>query len=235
MAVARHQSSPVAPFPLVLGGVRKLNGAVLIETCGPAHPGQMLSCGRGVEARLLAIVDGHHALYKGGTRLGERGMVPLLQPGLKRTALQAYRLGQIRATLVAAPLQQVLGAVALRALAVDAVPTPWRHQETTTLTRYGASEAARRAGRQDLHTPAEPIPPRPASGHRQDGHAALTPVLLRLGVSRDGLPLRLGRRDGTTRDSPETPVAIADDLALGLEGVRGLVADRKADCQRTRG
>ena len=60
-------------------------------------------------------------------------------------------------------------------------------------------------------------------------------MLLRLGVSRDGLPLRLGVRDDNTSESPETPVAIEECLTLGLEGVRGMVADSKADCKRTLG
>jgi transposase len=235
MAVAIHQISPVAHLPLVLGVVRKLNVAVLIDTCCPPHPGHMLSCGRGVEALLLAILDGHHALYKVGTRLGERGMLPLLQPGLKRTALNDYRLGQILDTLFAANLNQVFGAVALRALEVYAVPTPWLHQDTTTLTLSGAYEEAPREGPQDLQTPAAPLPPRPAYGHSKDGHDDLKQVLLSLGVSSDGLPLRLGIRDGNTSDSTETPVAIEEYLALGLEGVRGIVADSKAYCKRTLG
>ena len=64
MAVAIHQISPVAHLPLVLGVVRKLNVAALIDTLCPPHPAHVLSCGRGVEALLLAILDGHHALYK---------------------------------------------------------------------------------------------------------------------------------------------------------------------------
>jgi hypothetical protein len=60
-------------------------------------------------------------------------------------------------------------------------------------------------------------------------------VLLRLGVSREGLPLRMGLRDGHTSDSTETPVALEACVALGLDGVRGIVADRKAYGQRTRG
>jgi hypothetical protein len=60
-------------------------------------------------------------------------------------------------------------------------------------------------------------------------------VLLSLGVSRDGLPLRVGMRDGKTSASTETPVAIAACLALGLDGVRGIVADRKAYCKRPLG
>ena len=55
------------------------------------HPAHILSCGRGVEALLLAILDGHHAFYKVGTRLEERGMVPLLQPGITRASLHDYR------------------------------------------------------------------------------------------------------------------------------------------------
>jgi len=79
------------------------------------------------------------------------------------------------------------------------------------------------------------VPPRPAYGHSKDGHDDLKQVLLSLGVSSDGLPLRVGIRDGNTSDSTETPVAIAECLALGLDGVRGIVADSKAYCQRTLG
>src|SRR5262252_6616190 len=93
MAVTIHQISPVAHLPLVLGVVRKLNVAAIINTCCPPHPAHIVSCGRGAEALLLAILDGHHALYKVGMRLEERGMLPLLQPGLKWTARHDYRLG----------------------------------------------------------------------------------------------------------------------------------------------
>ena len=80
-----------------------------------------------------------------------------------------------------------------------------------------------------------PVPPRPAYGHSKDGHDDLKQVLLSLGVSSEGLPLRLGVRDGNTCDSTETPIAIEECLALGLAGVRGIVADSKAYCKRTLG
>jgi len=54
----------------------------------PLHPAHVLAGGRGVEALMLAILDGHHALDKGGSRLEERGMCPLRQSGLERTALK---------------------------------------------------------------------------------------------------------------------------------------------------
>ena len=61
-------------------------------------------------------------------------------------------------------------------------------------------------------------------------------MLLSLGVSgAGGLPLRVGVRDGNRSDRVETPVAIAECLALGLEGVRGIVADSKASSRRTLG
>ena len=112
MAMTIQQISPVAHLPLVLGVVRKLNVAALIDTFCPPHPAHVLSCGRGVEALLLAILDGHHALYKVGARLEERGMLPLLQPGLTRASLHDYRLGQILDTLFAAHLNRVFGAIA---------------------------------------------------------------------------------------------------------------------------
>jgi transposase len=80
-----------------------------------------------------------------------------------------------------------------------------------------------------------PVPPRPAYGHNKDGRDDLKQVLLSLGVNSDGLPLRLGIRDGNTSDSTETPVAIEECVALGLDGVRGIVADSKAYCKRTLG
>ena len=228
MAVTIQQIRPVAHLPWVLGVVRKLNIAALIDSFCPPHPAHVLSCGRGVEALLLAILDGHHALYKIGARLEERGMVPLLQPGLTRASLHDYRRGQILEPLFAANLNRVFGAIALNALAVYAVPTPWLHQDTTTITLYGAYEEEARPVK-------GLVPPRPAYGHSKDGHDDLKQVLLSLGVSSEGLPVRMGLRDGNTSDSTETPVAITECLALGLEGVHGIVADRKAYCKRTLG
>jgi transposase len=228
MAIAIHQISPVAHLPLVLGVIRKLDVAPLIDTFCPPHPANVLSCGRGVEALLLAILDGHHALYKVGARLEGRGMLPGLQPGLTRTALHDYRFGQILDALFAANLNRVFGAIALSALEVYAIPTPWLHQDTTTITLYGAYE-------EEPHRSEGPVPPRPAYGHSKDGHDDLKQVLLSLGMSSEGLPLRMGLRDGNTSDSTETPVAIEECLALGLEGVRGIVADSKAYCKRTLG
>src|SRR5262249_54705534 len=142
--------------------VRKLNVAALLDTFCPPHPAHILSCGRGVEALLLAILDGHHALSKVGARLEERGMFPLLQPGLTRASLHDYRLGQILDALFAAPLNPVFGAIALNALEVYALSTPWLHHDTTTIPLYGVYEEAR---------PVEGlVPPRPAYGHSKDGH-----------------------------------------------------------------
>ena len=57
-----------------------------------------------------------------------------------------------------------------------------------------------------------------------------------LGVSGDGgIPLRVGLRDGNRSDSVETPLAIEECLALGLDGVRGIVAESKAYSRRTLG
>jgi len=228
MAMAIQQSQPVAPLPLVLGVVRKLNVAALIDTLCPPHPAHILSCGRGVEALLLAILAGHHALYKVGARLEERGMLPLLQEGLGRVSLNDDRLGQSLDTLFGAHLNRVLGAIALNALDVYAIATPWLHQETTTITLYGAYE-------EEVRPVAGLVPPRPAYGPSKDGRDDLKQVLLSLGGSSEGLPLRLGVRAGHTSDSTETPVALEEWLALGLDGVRGIVADSKAYCKRTLG
>jgi transposase len=226
MAITVQKVHPVAHLPLALGVLRRLEVAAVIDSIIPPHPAHMLSYGRGVEALVLAILDGHHALYKVGRRLEERGMLSLLQPGLTRASLNDYRLGQILDALFATNLNGVFGAVALKTLEVYAIPTPWLHQETTTIALYGAY----------ADEPETPEAPRPAYGHSKDGRDDLKQVLLSLGVSGDGgLPIRVGLRDGNTSDSVETPVAIEECLALGLEDVQGLVADSKAYSRRTLG
>jgi transposase len=226
MAITVQQIHPVAHLPLVLGVLRRLEVATLIDGLIPPHPAHGLSCGRGVEALVLAILDGQHALYKGGKRLEERGLVTLLQPGLTRAALNADGLGHILDALFAANLNKVFGAIALKAIEIYAIPTPWLPQDTTTMMLYGAY----------ADEPKSREAPHPAYGHSKDGRDDLKQVLLSLGVSGDGgLPLRVGLRDGNRSDSVETPLAIEACLALGLEGGRGIVADSKACSRRPRG
>src|SRR5256712_10496358 len=228
MAMTMQQISPVARLPLVVGVVPTLNVAALLDTCCPPHPAHILSCGRGVEALLLASLDGHNALSKVGARLADRGMLPLLQPGLQRASLHENRLGQILDVLFAVNLNRVFGAIALNALEVYALSTSWLHQDTTTITLYGAYEEEARPVK-------GLVPPRPAYGPSKDGHDDLKQVLLSLGVSSSGLAPRMGLRDRNPSDSTEPPVAIEAWLALGMDGVRGMVADSKAYGQRTLG
>jgi phage tail protein X len=72
---------PVAHLPLMLGGLRLLEVATLIDhLISPPH-----LCSRvdvRVEALVLAMLDGNHALCKVGRRLEERGIVTLKQPRL---------------------------------------------------------------------------------------------------------------------------------------------------------
>src|SRR2546429_6527122 len=186
MAIAVQQIHPIAHLPLVLGVLRRLEVATVIDRLIPLHPAHVLSCGRGVEALVLAILDGDHALYKVGKRLEERGMVTLLQPGLTRASLHDYRLGHLLDALFAANLNKVFSAVALKALEVYAIPTPWLHQDTTTIALYGAYE----------DDPQTPGAPRPAYGHSKDGRDDLKQVLLSIGVSGDGgLPLLIAIRE----------------------------------------
>src|SRR5215216_3428417 len=159
MAIAVQQVYPIAHLPLVLGVLRRLEVATVIDRLIPPHPAHVLSCGRGVEALVLAILDGDHALYKVGRRLEERGMLDLLQPGFTRASLHDYRLGHILDALFATNLNRVLSALALKALEVYAIPTPWLPQDTTTIALSGAS----------ADDPPTPGAPRPASGQSKAG------------------------------------------------------------------
>src|SRR5262245_39945099 len=146
MAITMQPSSPVAPWPLVLGGGRPLTRAARIDTFCPPPPAPVLAGGRGVEALRLAIRAGHPALYTVGVWLAERGRFPLRQAGLPRALLQDDRLGSSRAALVAAHRNHVCGALALHARAVSALSPPGLHQDTTTLSLEGAYEAEPRRG-----------------------------------------------------------------------------------------
>ena len=81
MAVSVQQIHPVAHVPFILGGLRRLEVATLIDRLLPPPPAHGLSTGRGGEALVLAILAGDHALYKVGHRQEDRGMLSLLQPG----------------------------------------------------------------------------------------------------------------------------------------------------------
>jgi hypothetical protein len=86
MAGSVQHIDPVAHCPCVLGVLRRLAVATLIDRLLPPHPAQVVAAGWGGEAVGLAVRDGAHALYQGGPRLEERGRVTLLQPGRTRAS-----------------------------------------------------------------------------------------------------------------------------------------------------
>jgi hypothetical protein len=65
-------------------------------------------------------------------------MLELLQSGCTRGSRHADRLGHSLDALCAANLTKVLSAVALKALAVSALPTPGLPPDTTTMVLAGA-------------------------------------------------------------------------------------------------
>jgi hypothetical protein len=193
MAIAGSEIRPVAHLPLVLGILRKLEVMVVIDTLCPPHPDHVVSCGMGVEAFVLAILDGDHALSKVGQRLEERGMFPLLPAGLRRESRNDSRLGHILDALFAANLNPVFRALARKALDLYAIPTPWLPQDTTTMKLYGAYEGLPERRPPEAEEAAAPLAPRPAHGSSTDGRPDLKQVFLSLGGGGDGaLPLRLG-------------------------------------------
>jgi hypothetical protein len=99
-------------------------------------------------------------------------------------------------------------------------------RDTTPIVLYGAYEDA----------PRQPGAPRPACGQSKDGRDDLKQVLLSLGGrGAGGSPRRLEGRDGPRSDRVETPLAMEEGLALGLDGGRGIVADSQTYDQRPLG
>jgi hypothetical protein len=65
----------------MLGGRRRLEVAPVIDRVLPPQPAHVRSCGRGVEAVVLAMLDGDRARSKVGKRVAARGRLHLVQPG----------------------------------------------------------------------------------------------------------------------------------------------------------
>ena len=110
----------------------------MLDRLLPSHPAHGRSCGRGGAALVLAMLEGHQARDKVGSRLDERGMGALWPPGFTRAALHDDRFGHRLDALCAAPLTRLLSALALNALAVSAIPPPWLPQDTPTIALDGA-------------------------------------------------------------------------------------------------
>ena len=225
-ALAVQQSEPGAPVPLVLGVGRRLEGAPVLDGRRPPHPAPVVASGRGVAAVGRARREGEPGRSTGGHRRAARGLSALRQPEGPRAALPDARGGPSRAARCAAPRHRLCGALALHALAVSALPPPWLPQAPTPRARSGASAAA----------PQPPGAPRPASGPRPDGRDDRTPVRRRRGVRGEGgISGRVGLRAGHRRARGAPPGARAACLAVGVEGVRGLVAARQAARRRPLG
>jgi transposase len=123
----------------------------------------------------------------------------------------------------------VFSILALKALAVYTILTPGFIKTQPRLPSMGSIRDTKSLASRGPDIGEIPVASRPAYGQSKDGRNNLKQVLRSLGVSGDGgLPLRLGIRDGHTRDSTENPVAIEECLAFGLEGVMGIVADSTA-------
>ena len=72
MVIAVQQIRPIAHLPLILGVLRRLEVATLVDSLIPLHPEHVVAAGRRVEALVLAMLDGDHVLYEVGHRLEER-------------------------------------------------------------------------------------------------------------------------------------------------------------------
>ena len=62
MTIAVQQIDPVAHLPLILGVLRRLDVATVIDRLILPYPAHVLSCGRGLEALVQATLDGDQAL-----------------------------------------------------------------------------------------------------------------------------------------------------------------------------
>jgi hypothetical protein len=128
-------------------------------------------------------------------------------------------LWHILEALFAANLNKVCSAVALKSLEVYTIPTPWLHQDTTTIALYGAYADA----------PQTPGVPRPAYGPSKDGRDDLQAAKLYDGLeaadwaSKRNLIQMPGKRVEGARDAVNIVFRI-DPWRCGPRKIRWNVA-----------
>jgi hypothetical protein len=80
MAVSINTIAPVAHLPLVLGVLRKIEVAAVIDAILSPMPRNVLSSGRGVEALVLAILEGIMRSTKWANGWKSRACCPSSKP-----------------------------------------------------------------------------------------------------------------------------------------------------------
>lgn len=178
-------------LPLVGAMLRELAVKETLEALIPPHERHEVTVGECVEALVLMILTGEHALSRVAGALAGYDLEVIFQRPLDAAHFHDNRLGRALDALWRAGLDRLYGAVISQAIQRYALDLARLPTDTTSLKVYGAYERDDEEG------------PLITCGYRRDHRPDLKPLLCGLTVTADGVPVWGHVTDGNRSDSTE--------------------------------
>lgn len=178
-------------LPLVAACMRHLEIAKTIDEIVPPHPLNHVTTGECVEAMVLSILTGEHALYNVSDVLSKYDTSIIFQKEVNPNWFHDNRLGNSLDDLKKAGLDSSYSAIISKAIVKHSLDLSHLHFDTTSLSFYG-----------DYKTDEEN--PLVTYGHSKKHRPDLKQVLFGMTVTQDGnIPITGRITAGNTSDSTE--------------------------------
>jgi transposase len=179
-------------LPLVGAMLRELAVKDTLDAPILPHERHEVTVGECVEALVLTILTGEHALSRVADTLAGYELAVIFQRPLEAAHFHDNRLGRALDALWTAGLDRLYGAVISQAIQRYALELTRLHTDATSLKVYGAYERD-----------AEEEGPLVTYGYSRDHRPDLKQLLFGLTVTADGVPVWGHVTDGNCRDSTE--------------------------------
>jgi transposase len=203
-------------LPLVAACMRYLEIAKTIDELVPSHPLNHVTTGECVEALVLSILTGEHALYNVSEVLSQYDTSIIFQKEVDSNWFHDNRLGNSLDDLKTAGLDSLYSAIISKAIIRHSLDLSCLHFDTTSLSLYGEYKT-------------DDENPLVALGFSKQHRPDLKQVLFGMTVAQDGnVPITGRITSGNTSDSKENRFNITSlrnivpDLSKSI-----LVADSK--------
>jgi transposase len=178
-------------LPLVGAMLRELAVKDTLDTLLVPHERTVVTVGACIEALVLTILTGEHALSRVAETLAGYDLEVIFQRPLEASHFHDNRLGRALEALWSAGLDRLYGAVLRQAIRHYALELTRLHTDTTSLKVYGAYERD-----------ADEEGPWITFGYSRDHRPDLKQLLFGLTVTADGVPVWGHVTDGNCSDSP---------------------------------
>ena len=179
-------------LPLVGALLRELAVKDTLDALIPAHDRHVVTVGECVEALVLTILTGEHALSRVADTLAGYDLAVIVQRPIDAAYFHDNRLGRALDALWTAGVDRVYGAVITQAIRQYALVLTQLHTDATSLKVYGAYT-------RDEHEEGPVV----TYGYSRDHRPDLKQLLFGLTVTAEGVPVWGHITDGNQSDSTE--------------------------------